>query len=199
MIRFVRAAALASALLFAGCSGEGAPVTAPPEASPARVDGSRPTVGFVHRAADAPSFSGEVVGLDAVAGRAGEVTLRFADGSPYATFRVAPETLRGATLRGEPIPAGTVVRISMRAVDPQRFVVDLQPSGILFNPHAPAELEFAFRHAAPERAPGRFSVWRQESPGEPWHRVDPVSEDPQAKTLRAKLYGFTRYALATGH
>jgi hypothetical protein len=198
MMRAARIPILLSVLLAVACSGETPHAPAPGEIPPSRVEAVQQRPEFVPRGAASPAFEEEAVRLSATAGVGGEVTLRFRDGSPYATFRVAPETMRGATLQGRPVPAGTSVEITLRPVDPHRFIVDLQPSGLRFNPRAPAELEFAFRHAAAsQRSP--LTVWKQEGPGDPWSRIGPAEADGETKTLRVGLDGFTRYALATGH
>lgn len=198
MFRALRTTAVLAALLLAACSGETRPV-APGEISAMENRAAQQGPEFVRRNRTAPEFQLETVTLAAVAGRGGEITLRFRDGSAYATFRVTPETMRGATLQGRPVPVGTAVEITMRPVDGDQFIVDLQPSGLRFNPRAPAELEFASRHAAVALRAGALGIWKQEDPEQPWGRVSPVEEDAQQATVRAKLDGFTRYALASGH
>lgn len=196
MIRTLRAAALLVAGLLAACAPD-SPRTAVPSGAAAAADAPGQALGFLRRGPAAPPFHDEEAVLHGVAGLGGEVTLRFADGSPFATFRVGAETLRGATLRGAPLADGTPVRIRMAPADGERFVVVLEPAGLRFNPAAPAELVFHYRHALPGRARGAPEVWRQEAPGEAWQRVGGTS-DPQAGTLRAPLDGFTRYAAAYG-
>lgn len=199
MIRVARVTAILSALLISACSGETPHLPAPAEVSYSWDRAAQRIPEFIRRGVGDPAFQEETVVLSAVAGEGGEIRLSFRDGSPYATFRIAPETMRGATLQGRPIPAGTRVDITMRPADQDRFIVDLQPSGLRFNPRAPAELEFTFRHAAAPHRPASFTIWKQESLGEPWNRVDPVEEDARTETVRAKLGGFTRYSLASGH
>lgn len=183
--------------LVAGCAGEephaATPVAPAYAAAPFEV---LPGVPFLLRGPGAPGFSDQEARLPAVAGAAGEATLRFADGSPLVTFRVRPESMRGARLQGRPVRPGDTVWITLRSADPARFIVDFQPSGLVFNPNAPAELTFFLRHAAPQG--GAFTLWKQESEGDPWERVG-ACYDPVTRTACASIGGFTRYAMASGN
>jgi hypothetical protein len=183
--------------LASGCSAEEPRATAPADAAAVETVARTAAVRFVQRSPSAPSFADEEIRLAATAGAAGEITLRFTDGSPFATFRTGEETLRGARLQGRPIPAGDTVWITMRRVDGSRFLVELEPSGLVFNPQAPAELVFHHRHSS-YPVDQEASFWKQERVDSPWERIE-ARHDQASRTFRAPLEGFTKYALATGY
>lgn len=194
MNRFLRLGA-ALALLLAGPACDRAPSVTAPLVPEAELSKAQNALRFVHRDAKAPPFARARASFVAVAGEGNEMTIHFADGSPLATFRVGPESLRDATLGGARLAAGDTVRITLQMADGSRFLVDLQPSGLRFNPEAPAELVFHYRHAAAVRHPDRLTVWRQESEGDPWTRLG-GTPSPETLTLSAPIDGFTRFAMS---
>lgn len=197
MTRLTAALVLIAGLVVAGCSPDGGRPTAldDPSLSKGGARGEAPQ--FMRRDARAPGFRGDVASFRATAGSAASIMVHFADGSPFAAFRVSAETLTGATLHGRPIAEGEAVEITLSQVDPWHFTVELQPAGLRFNPAAPAELIFFYRHANAVRR-GSPAVWKQERLDAPWERVG-GSDDPDFRTLHAALDGFTRYAVAYGN
>ena len=188
-----RAIAVGVLLLAAGCGDvSGARMEAP--ASLAAQKQTENT--FLERAPGAPEFRVDVVSIDARAGRATSDTLRFANGEPFAALRLDAETMRNATLHGVPVPSGTGVRITLVRAHRGRFVVELQPSGLRFNPDAPARLTFFHRHSAPRKA--ALQLWKQESDDAAWERV-PGAGRADAGSFSASIGGFTKYAVASGN
>ena len=172
-------------------SGPAAPYTLAPAAAVAR--GPRPNL--VPLRERAPGHRRHTTTLVATAGEAGEATLYFADGSPLATFRLAPHSLRGASLRGLPISAGDSITITLARVPGGRFVVDLEPSGLVFNPAAPAELTFFYRHAALPPGRRRLGIWRREHADELWRPIG-GRDAPESGSIPTEIRGFTFDALA---
>ncbi len=84
-------------------------------------------------------------------------------------------------------------------VDATLFLVDLQPSGLQFNPDEPASLEFDYDEAEEDflLRELEFEAWRQELLGDPWVRLQSVQME-ELDEIEIILLGFTRYALATG-
>jgi len=153
--------------------------------------------GFLERAAGAPEFGVETVAIVARAGNATADTLRFANGEPFVALQLDAETMRGATLRGAPVPAGTPVVITMARASRGRFVAEFQPSGLRFNPHAPARLTFFHRHSAPRRA-AALQLWKQERDDALWERVAGPARLGR-ESFSAPIDGFTKYAVASGN
>ena len=179
------------AVMAGGCGDvSGARMEAPPgPAAQRQAEGE-----FLERAAGSPEFGVEVVVIDARAGSAASDTLRFANGEPFVALRLDEETLRGATLRGVRV---TEVRITLARASHGRFVAEFQPSGLRFNPAAPARITFFHRHSAPRRSPA-LQLWRRERDDAPWERVGaPVRAG--ADPFTAPIDGFTKYAVASGN
>lgn len=190
------AAALA---LLGACENAPSPITAAPE-PPAFARSGTPRaaeIPVLERDSRAPGFREERVEAEFTPGEAGELTLRFRDGSPYATFRVHEQSLVGARVKGERLRRKDPVRISMARVDDERFMVEFEPAGLVFNPAAPAELSFHYRHSARRSHHREITIWKQESDGTPWLYV-PASDNVMDQTLAStKIEGFTKYAVAT--
>jgi hypothetical protein len=193
MQRYVRPLAGVLLLIAAAC-GQELRLTVP---SPPDAELSRQVVPlrFVHRDGQAPPFARETLELRAVAGSSGEVVARFVDGSPVATFRLLSGSLEGARLGDRLIQSGDSVVITMRLVDGARYMVDLQPSGIVFNPESPAELVFHYRHASQAARNGKLAVWKQEREGSPWQHLG-GSNDPESRSFHVEVDGFTRFAMS---
>jgi hypothetical protein len=177
----------------AGCTEETPhPALSGTQASHARAAQS---LVFVHRAPHTPPFKDEAVSLTARAGEASEAALSFADGSPFARFRLSAESMRGATLSGQRIPEGTAITITLKRVDASRYLIDFQPSGLEFNPAAPAEVEFFYANAL--LPPGEVTVFKQERVGDAWVPTR-TSDDRPGRVMRASVEDFTIYAMAGG-
>jgi hypothetical protein len=99
------------------------------------------------------------------------------------------------------------VLITMRVTDPQRILIEFEPSGLRFDPEEPAELEIRYANADEdfdndgdededdaeiERVLG---IWRQPSLGAPFVRLGTVRIE-DLKELEARLLGFSRLAIA---
>jgi Methionine aminopeptidase len=106
-----------------------------------------------------------------------------------------------------PIADGDSVLITMRVVDPALLLVEFQPSGLLFNPAEPAELEMQYgegdddlnhdgrQDSEDEALISSLGIWRQELPGLPFVRLS-SSLFTSLAACDTKITGFTRYALA---
>jgi len=91
-------------------------------------------------------------------------------------------------------------------VDPRRFLFDLQPSGLVFNPDEPAELSIRYVLADPDYDgdgdvdeddfdfESELSIWRQARPSDPFARLPSFEIDDDE--LEAELPGFSGFALA---
>jgi hypothetical protein len=156
---------------------------------------------FVRMAPDAPPLNDTVVTFWAKRGEAREGTILY--------------TLSGydAICLRFVVPAGALtdddsVKITIRVPDPSRFDYEFSPSGLRFDPHHPAEIEIHYRWADPDfnhdgvvdqkdaAIAGRFGLWRQERPGEPFTRLATRRSETMLEAT-AQVTGFTRYALAS--
>lgn len=195
--------ALLAGGLVLGCSdsnGPGPDDTRPPsELSILRLGESTP-----------PLFNPEM-SFWAVRGEDRETRIFFQDevggpGEEYLRLRVdAPSLL--AHPDGTPFAENDSVLITVRVVDPAQLLFELEPSGLRFNPVDRAELRIHYDQAdddldddgdvdsVDDALELRLSIWRQESPGEPFVRIgSALFED--LEEIEAELDGFSRYALA---
>jgi len=149
----------------------------------------------------------------AVKGRDARLVLRYQpeepgrEGEEFLEFRVPGDGL----LRwpdGRLFVRGDSVRITVRVDEGGRFLFEFEPSGLVFDPGHPAELEVTYRRAdrdfdgdgdedaEDERAERRLSLWKRERPGGAWERVGSVRVE-ELEEVRARITGFTGFALAS--
>ena len=137
-----------------------------------------------------------------------QINYQAADGSwqPYVWFRVPPGGLSRRP-DGTPFAAGDSVLIKV-TVDPATLVVTFEPSGLQFNPLAPAQLSVSYTGADPDfDASGAvdgtdsyieqelLGVWVQEVVGGPWTAVATTHSVP-TKLFAANLGHFTDYSMS---
>lgn len=171
---------LAAALAIAGCGTTLAPDPVVPESA----------LHFLTPDSGAPGFLGDTVRFYAVAGQDRSVVIYYQDSVPFMTFDVPANALAMAT--------GDSVLITVAIADSSRLIVGFQPAGLTFVNGHPAELTLSYAHAkhsvSPNNAP-ILSLWKQENPGEPWHKI--VSNTRQdLQTVTGRIAGFTVYATA---
>lgn len=179
----------------AGCfeNNPAAPAASPDDALLSRSAGAQ-GINFVHRAPRTAPFHLQTTQLEVRAGEAASATLYFADGSPFAQLSLSPEALRGASVNGTPVANGETVQITLKRVDASRYLVELQPAGLQFNPDAPAELVFFYDNAVVPAA-GQVGVWKQDQRGQGWQSTE-HQDDRGTRQLRARVRDFTIYAMA---
>lgn len=201
MLRFhVRALiALSAIAALSACDG----VSAPDDA----VDESDLT--FVRFGANSPPLESDSVSFWAVRGetRVGQMRYVTAEyNGKCLLFRVPGQALlRRAD--GTPFLQGDSVRIVIRIVDEMLFRFSFEPSGVVFDPDHPAELEVRYLWAdldynddglvddKDEKAAEQIRFWHQPKPGAKWRSL-PTTQLPDAVEARAPVLGFSQYALA---
>lgn len=109
----------------------------------------------------------------------------------------------GHPMAGQAFVDGDTITIRV-SVEPSLLIASLEPSGIVFDPDAPAELEIRYVNAdddydqdgSPDpEDEDLIDLWRQEDPGDPWTRIGELKDLDQDR-IRATLVSFSRYALA---
>jgi hypothetical protein len=160
--------------------------------------------------ASQPLFNPEA-SFYALRGENREVRIFFQDesggeGEEYLRLRVDAQSLQ-ARPDGTPVAEGDSVLITVRVVDPAELLFELEPAGLQFNPAVPARLKIHYDHADDDlnqdgevnshdgELESSLSIWRQESPGDPFVRLGAVL-DQDLEEVEAELQGFSRYALA---
>ncbi|NIR46424.1 MAG: hypothetical protein GWN99_18435 [Gemmatimonadetes bacterium] len=184
--------ALLGLLALAGCADSTG--NTPPD----MVDESE--LDFVPRRATAPAVQTRDTSFWAVRGEERRLEIRYTGegtGKKFLEFEVDDESL----LRrpdGTLFAVGDSIEISVQ-VDSTLFLVNLEPSGLVFNPERPAVLELDYDEAEEEflARESEFDAWRQEATGDPWFRVGSVQVE-ELDEIEILIFGFTRYALAVG-
>jgi len=127
-------------------------------------------------------------------------------GEAYARLRVRPGSLL-AYPDGRLFAPGDSVLISMRVVDPDHFLLEMQPSGLRFSTSRPAELRIEYAHADSDynddgdvddedkATQHGMNIWQQEEPGEPFVTAASMNLE-DIHELKAQVFTFSRFAIA---
>ncbi len=147
----------------------------------------------------------------AVKGEKRELVLRYEpdepgeEGDEFLELEIEDDALMTRP-DGTPFAEGDSIRITVTVDAQNRFVFFMEPSGLVFDPGEPAELEIDFRRTDPDlnrdgQVDSRDSdfkanlrIWKQEVTGGPWIPLGTVEVDDDR--LKAEIDGFTGFALA---
>ncbi|MGQ0816362.1 MAG: hypothetical protein ACT4O1_18185 [Gemmatimonadota bacterium] len=142
----------------------------------------------------------------AVKGQDRKLDMVYADGEDFLEFEVDAQSLLRRP-NGTLFQNGDSVLITVTLDARNLFIVYFEPSGLVFNPARPAELEINYRLAdddidgdgdedekdtALELA---LRIWRQERPGLPWLPLATLRVDDDE--LEARVLSFTGFAMAS--
>jgi hypothetical protein len=144
----------------------------------------------------APGWLTDTVRFYAVAGQDRSTAIYYQDSVKFLTFDVPAGALTQGP-DGTPIANGDSLLITIAIADSSRLIVGFEPSGLEFNAATPAHLTLSFAHAqnsVPQNE-ASLSLWRQENPGESWHKV-PSNTRTDSLTVSGPVVGFTVYATA---
>lgn len=165
----------------------------------------------IRLAAAAPPLFNPVDSFYAKKGEDRELRIYFQDevggaGEEFLRLSVSAPSLL-ARPDGTPFQTGDSVLIKVSVADPGRILFDMEPAGLTFDPTRPAELKIQYVHAdqdfnedgsvnlADEQIKHTLSIWRQETPADPFVRLGSVNEET-LEEMSANILGFTRYAIA---
>jgi hypothetical protein len=195
-------ALVAVALITAGCSSDGP---------------SDPTTDqnlhFLSPTIDAPPLAVQTFSFDAVQGQDKDVIMWYhrrperADSSKLLRLRIrsrAQITLPNGTA----LAPGQTVRITITVTDPQRLIVDLQPTGLRFgNDDEPANLTLWYIeqdhdlnddgviNTTDDTIERTLAIYRRENATAPWLRQT-SSVVAETDEVEAVLHGFSNYVIA---
>jgi len=201
---------VALALLAAGCSDRLGPDAAAPGLLAAR-QGSN-TLPILQQAATAPALETYQVRFVAYVGQSSLVTVRYRPtagqtvGDPFLRFEI-PRNGLIAGASGVPLRRGDAIAMTL-TIDPNSFLVDFQPSGVIFAANAPARLAIWYGNAnldlngngvvldGNDRAlVDQLAIWYQLSPSASWFK-QLSRNDPTQKLVGTELYHFSEYAVS---
>lgn len=159
-----------------------------------------------------PPLAATQVSFYAVKGKAGGADLWYhaaagrTDSLKFVEFRMGPSSLESRP-DGSAIASGDSVLITLTVSDPTHLVITYEPSGLRFSANdQPAlkmfwvacgdDLNYDGKVDATDAAlVQKFSIWRQESAGQPWLKLSSVVV-PSVKEVDTQLSGFTGYAIS---
>jgi hypothetical protein len=134
----------------------------------------------------------------AVRGEQAEGSLELSNGEDYVRLRLDDASLLTRP-DGTPFLNGDSVLITIRVVNEDQLLFELQPEGLRFNPLDPAELRIRYLDAAELNAgtadEDRLDIWRQPTLGDLFERLGTARFKSEGE-VRADLHGFSRYAVA---
>jgi len=156
------------------------------------------------------------VTFDAVKGVEVDTALQFPEpGEPadcsggtedFVRLRIDKESLLELP-NGTPLNDGDVVSITMTWVGGDSIMVQLEPTGLKFNPAKPAELKIEYDEASDDldhngtvdseddEIEQELGLWRQATPADSFELIGSVKLEDQNE-FEAELNGFSRYAIA---
>ncbi len=159
-----------------------------------------------------PPIAARTVSFWAVEGQRAEVRLMYrphagsVDSVEFARFRVDDRSLVSYP-DGSPIAAGDSVLITLTVVDTLQYVVEFQPSGLVFSASRPARLWLKYGEADPDLNEDHvvdaadtalvqsLRIWKQEQPGDPFSLL-PSTVNLVELEVEADVPGFTRFAVS---
>ncbi len=130
----------------------------------------------------------------------------YANGDEFLEFEVRDESL----LRrpdGTLFQEGDSILITVTLDPSNRIILDFQPSGLIFNPLEPAQLEINYQQNDPDidddgdhddddlELEAAMRIWMREQAGLPWLPLATVRIDED--DLRAGVLSFTGFAMAS--
>jgi len=200
---------LAFALLAAACSDQVGPTAAAPGLL-AQKQGSTP--GILQQAATAPALETYRVTFMAYVGQASLVTVRYQPaagqtvGAPFLRFEI-PKNGLVAGASGVPLGRGDSVSMTL-TIDPNSFLVDFQPSGVIFSNGSPARLALWYGNANLDlngngvvldgndrTLVDQLAIWYQLAPSASWFK-QLSKNDPTQTIIGTELYHFSDYAVS---
>lgn len=169
---------------------------------------------FLRPASGSPPLLTHDTSFVATRGRTQTVELYYEDpeqpgqaGERFLRFKLEDTSLQqyppGHPRAGAAFQDGDTITISIH-VPQDTLLARFEPSGLKFNPDAPARLELRYVEADRDydgdgtedpELDGQIDLWKQELPSEPWTRIGTV-KDASLEEIQALLTSFTRYALA---
>lgn len=171
---------------------------------------------YLTLAPTAPALCANSVTFEATKGVGVEAALQFPEaGEPadcsggtedFVRFKLNDQSLLRLP-NGTLLQDGDKVTITMTWVGNDTVMVQLEPTGLVFDPAHPAELRIEYEEASDDldhdgsvtaadtTIEHEIGLWRQEIPGDPFTRIGSIKSE-EFNEFEAELNGFSRYAIA---
>ncbi|PYP08615.1 MAG: hypothetical protein DMD59_11690 [Gemmatimonadetes bacterium] len=207
---FVRRSLIPLALLAAACTDGIGPVPSALERPLAQSVASR-SIPMLRQAKTAPSLATYQVSFWAYVGKASAVAVNYLPakgqsvGDPFLRFSI-PRGGLVAGANGATLKSGDSILVTLN-IDPVSFLVDFQPSGVLFSKTSPAILGFWYGRANPDlNGDGvvdaadqllmqQLAIWYQGDKAYGWSK-QPSINDTTKQLVGAAVYHFSQYAVS---
>jgi hypothetical protein len=166
---------------------------------------------ILQQSASAPALETYRVAFTAYVGQSSLVTVRYQPsagqlvGDPFLRFEI-PRNGLVAGASGAALRRGDSVAMTL-TIDPVTFLVDFQPSGVMFSPSAPARLALWYGNANLDlngngvldgndrTLMDQLAIWYQLSPSASWFK-QLSRNDPTQTLVGTELYHFSEYAVS---
>ena len=200
---------IALALLAAACTDATGPRhPVPPPLAESVASRSIP---MLRQGKTAPALATYQVAVWAYVGRASTATVSYLPakgqtvGDPFLRFSI-PKNGLIAGADGAPLKGGDSILVTL-TIDATSFLVDFQPSGVLFSKTSPATLGFWYGRANPDlNGDGvvdstdqaliqQLSIWYQGAKTTGWSQ-QPSINDPTKQLVGTAVYHFSQYAVS---
>ena len=171
---------------------------------------------FLTLALTAPALCSNSVTFEATKGVTAEAALQFPEaGEPadcsggtedFVRLKIDAQSLKQLP-DGTPLQDGDKVTITMTWVGSDTVMVQLEPTGLVFNPAKPAELNIEYEQVSDDldhdgsvtqadtTIENEMGLWRQPTLVDPFTLIGSVKFE-DSNEMEAKLNGFSRYAIA---
>ena len=167
---------------------------------------------FLRPALTAPDVANPVVTFWAKKGDDAEAIMWYRkeadrpDSAEFLRFRLDDNSLLTRP-DGSLFAPGDSIQITITLADPQRLIIEMQPSGLRFSPVKPAELNMSFAEADEDLDDDgdvdggdgaivpQLAIWRRERVSDPWMKLSSLVEIGSHE-VKAFITGFTGYAIA---
>jgi hypothetical protein len=169
------------------------------------------TFPVLQQSATAPALETYQVAFTAYVGQSSLITVRYQPragqvlGEPFLRFEIPRNGLM-AGVSGVPLRRGDSVAMTL-TIDPNSFLVDFQPSGVMFSANAPARLALWYGNANLDlngngildgndrTLMDQLAIWYQLSSSASWFK-QLSRNDPTQTLVGTELYHFSEYAVS---
>jgi len=195
--------------LLGACTDQLGPSAAVPPPLAQRMSGNAFRV--LQQSATAPALETYQVAFTAYVGQSSLITVRYqpradqAVGDPFLRFEIPRNGLMSGA-SGVPLRRGDSVAMTL-TIDPNGFLVDFQPSGVMFSPNAPARLALWYGNANLDlngngvldgndrTLMDQLAIWYQLTRSASWFK-QLSRNDPTQTLVGTELYHFSEYAVS---
>jgi len=167
---------------------------------------------FVQQGLTAPPLLSDTASFYAVAGQDRELRMYYEGAFPgdtgeeFLRFKVPGDGLRRRP-DGTAFALGDSILISIKVLNPATFLLEFQPTALVFSADHRAELAIEYRHsdhdfngdgsvdAADDAIRSRLDIWQRRPPDTLWYRLGAANYEVYEE-LEAKIPHFTDHAIA---